>query len=121
NEWYRGSVLVCRRGGDDFLVLLADLPGPDGEGHHHASELAQLVAERMRTSLVAPLTFSGSELRVSGSIGIALSRGQREDEAWLVRRADAAMYRTKREAPGGIAVATDEDESVPGEVQAAGL
>jgi len=75
----------------------------------------------MRTSLVAPLTFSGSELRVSGSIGIALSRGQREDEAWLVRRADAAMYRTKREAPGGIAVATDEDESVPGEVQAAGL
>jgi diguanylate cyclase (GGDEF)-like protein len=117
-EAVRESDVVARHGGDEFLVLLDDLAVSADNGGAEAADLARSVAERIREALHVPVVFAGSDLHVSGSIGIAVSRGSREDEAWLVRRADAAMYRTKRESPGGIAMASERDEPVPGELQA---
>ncbi len=119
-EAVRESDVVARHGGDEFLVLLDDLADEDGGpgGAADAAELARAVADRIRGALQAPIPLGGTELTVTGSIGIAVSRGSREDEAWLVRRADAAMYRTKRESPGGVALASDADEPAAGGLEA---
>lgn len=84
----RESDVVCRMGGDEFLVLLPRVTG----GEHVA-----LTAERLLNLLSTPiaLTGAGTEVRVSGSIGIALYPADGADFDALARTADLAMYRSK--------------------------
>jgi diguanylate cyclase (GGDEF)-like protein len=84
----RETDVICRVGGDEFLVLL-----PRVTGWEHVA----LTAERLLNLLVAPVTLSGTdaELRVSGSIGIALYPTDGGDFDALARTADLAMYRSK--------------------------
>jgi diguanylate cyclase (GGDEF)-like protein/PAS domain S-box-containing protein len=77
---------VARFGGDEFVVLCADLV-------HHRDAVA--VAERMRTVVSGPLPVGESEIFVGVSAGIALSDGDAADPGALIRDADAAMYRAK--------------------------
>jgi diguanylate cyclase (GGDEF)-like protein len=77
----------ARFGGDEFILLLEDID----EGG------AIAVAERISREIRSPITIDGSELYVTGSIGIVLgdySAGIRGED--LLRSADAAMYRSKR-------------------------
>jgi diguanylate cyclase (GGDEF)-like protein len=77
----------ARFGGDEFILLLEDV---DQGG-------AIEVAERILREIRSPITIDGSELCVTGSIGIVLgdySAGNSGEE--LLRSADAAMYRSKR-------------------------
>lgn len=77
---------AVRLGGDEFFVLL---PGADAAG-------AALVAERVRQSLLEPITISPDlQLTISASIGIALA-AEPEELHQLLSRADAAMYEDKR-------------------------
>jgi diguanylate cyclase (GGDEF)-like protein/PAS domain S-box-containing protein len=78
---------VARFGGDEFVVLCADLVHPLD---------AAAVAERMRTVLSGPLPVGDSEIFVGVSAGIALSDGEGADAGALIRDADAAMYRAKQ-------------------------
>ncbi len=81
----RSSDTVARFGGDEFGVLLEDIPG-----EHDAIEMA----ERIAAVFARPFVLAGNEHFVTTSIGIALARGgERADE--LIRDADAAMYRAK--------------------------
>jgi diguanylate cyclase (GGDEF)-like protein len=84
----RESDVICRMGGDEFLVLL-----PRVTGWEHVA----LTAERLLNLLGAPVTLEGidTELRVSGSIGIALYPADGADFDALARTADLAMYRSK--------------------------
>ncbi|HEU5448763.1 MAG TPA: diguanylate cyclase, partial [Acidimicrobiia bacterium] len=75
---------VARVGGDEFVVVAEGLFG---------EEAAAALAERIRDSLAAPLSFHGESLRLSASIGIAVARGGTVEEA--LRDADAALYRAK--------------------------
>jgi diguanylate cyclase (GGDEF)-like protein len=83
----RESDVAARFGGDEFVVLLEDVAS--------ASE-ALGVAERFQERLRAPFEVDGGRRAfTSASIGIALSSRERPRE--LVRKADEASYRVKRQ------------------------
>jgi diguanylate cyclase (GGDEF)-like protein/PAS domain S-box-containing protein len=82
----RLSDTVARLGGDEFAVLLEeDVDAQAAEG----------VAERLLEILREPFIVEGRELRVGGSIGIALYEGDAASTDDLLRDADAAMYCAK--------------------------
>jgi diguanylate cyclase (GGDEF)-like protein/PAS domain S-box-containing protein len=91
----RDGCMVSRFGGDEFIILLRDI-----HDKSHAAELAKellLVIEQ-------PLELDGIDLHVSGSIGIAFYPDDGDDEDALIRNADVAMYKTKKDTSGSIRV-----------------
>ena len=87
----RDHDLVGRLGGDEFLVICPNLNDPAA---------AIEVAERIATSLKTDFAFDGVELSLCASVGVAWTNSVDVDADGLVRRADAAMYRSKRAATG---------------------
>ena len=89
----RASDLLARVGGDEFLVLLSDLPSG-------AEEVARTVAAAIHDALAPPFEVSGAEFYVGSSVGIALypdASGDPQPGAdQLLERADAAMYEAKQ-------------------------
>jgi diguanylate cyclase (GGDEF)-like protein len=82
----RESDTVSRHGGDEFLVLLAEVAQRSD---------ATLIADKMSAAIAAPLQVDGREIRLSASIGVAVYPEDGTDAGTLVARADAAMYRSK--------------------------
>jgi two-component system cell cycle response regulator len=78
--------LVCRTGGEEFVVLM---PGT-------SCDMAALAAERLRRRIVsAPYEITpGNEIVVTLSIGVAAARPS-DTAASLIKRADQALYRAK--------------------------
>jgi len=75
----------ARTGGDEFAVLV---PGT-------TDKAAEAVAEKVRAALATPFFVEGSQLTVTGSIGLArLPKGN--DEEAVLRRSDVALYAAKR-------------------------
>ncbi len=85
---------VSRYGGDEFLVLLAELNQPGD---------AETVAEKLIEALGAPAELDGHVVSLSASVGIAIYPDDGDDFDTLVARADAAMYEAKRHRAGGVA------------------
>lgn len=77
---------LARLGGDEFAVLLEDI---------RSETDATRVAERIHQALASPFTIDGTEIFVSGSVGIALSSTGYTRPADMLRDADTAMYRAK--------------------------
>lgn len=82
----RPSDTVARFGGDEFVVLCAEMAAPED---------ALVVAERLSTALMKPFEIAGSPIRSTASIGIAVGSGASANADELVRDADAAMYVAK--------------------------
>jgi diguanylate cyclase (GGDEF)-like protein len=82
----RKSDVVARHGGDEFLVGLVDVAGPDE---------ASAVAQAILASLARPFLVKDTELSCTGSIGIALHPQDGADVDTLLRQADIAMYAAK--------------------------
>jgi diguanylate cyclase (GGDEF)-like protein len=82
----RGSDTVCRQGGDEFVILLADV--------EHARDAA-LSAEKILTALTAPHRIDQLELHVTVSIGISIYPEDGQDVDSLIKSADTAMYHAK--------------------------
>ena len=79
---------LARFGGDEFVVLIEDIDGP---------EVAVRVAERITAELERPFLLEGRELFASSSIGIGLGDSSEKTPEDLLRDADTAMYRAKEE------------------------
>ncbi len=98
----RETDLVARPGGDEFLMLLADLDrsgaGPVAET---ASIISASVASRVQSALREPFEVAGTELYVTASLGISLFPNHGDDAVTLLRHADTAMFRSKGSGPGG--------------------
>ena len=61
-------------------------------------EIAQTIAEHVEQALAAPAAIDGATITAGGSVGIALYPDDATDRDELLRRADAAMYRSKERA-----------------------
>ena len=85
-ESARVSDCVARIGGDEFVVLCTQLDRPD--------ELTA-VAERIRMAIMQPFQIQNRRSLLSASIGAALAEPF-ETLGQLLRRADQAMYQSKR-------------------------
>jgi len=98
----RDGDTVARLGGDEFGVLLEyGITQPE----------AEKVAQRILTAVEPPFTFSGQEMYVSASVGMAFSSPEVDDPEDLLRYADVAMYRAKSEGPGKFRVFDPEIDS----------
>jgi diguanylate cyclase (GGDEF)-like protein len=84
---------VARLGGDEFAVLVEEIEGPD---------VAEELAERFRLVLSQPTTIGGENVALTVSVGIALSTTAVELAEHVLRGADLAMARAKRDARGEI-------------------
>ncbi|MFZ0043063.1 MAG: EAL domain-containing protein [Solirubrobacteraceae bacterium] len=93
----RDSDLLARQGGDEFIVVLADLSGDP-------ISAAENVGSKMLRSLREPFVVGGSRLRTSASIGVSLYPDDASDTEALMRHADTAMYQAKGAGGGRIAV-----------------
>ncbi|RMF19585.1 MAG: EAL domain-containing protein [Gammaproteobacteria bacterium] len=87
----RGTDMVARIGGDEFVIVLDNEPGQPFEMAEHAAEVAQRVLDE----LSHPFALEGSEYRIGGSIGIALIDAKSCSLDTLLRQADIAMYHAK--------------------------
>ena len=79
---------VARLGGDEFAVLVADAI---------SDEALSARAERVVAELSRPFDIAGHEVRIGGSVGIAMTPDDGADSDTLLRNADLALYRAKQE------------------------
>jgi diguanylate cyclase (GGDEF)-like protein/PAS domain S-box-containing protein len=108
----REGDVVARVGGDEFLVLmpfLAQAAGgstaEQGGGIEGAAALLRdTLSTRLAATLEQPFVLSDMEFHMSASIGVGLHPTDGEDAHTLTKRADAAMYRNKRERSGFASV-----------------
>jgi diguanylate cyclase (GGDEF)-like protein/PAS domain S-box-containing protein len=82
----RQSDVLARISGDEFVVVLEDLPD---EGS------PERVARKILDEVRRPFLVEGNEIHVSGSLGLALHPEDGSDAETLLKNADAAMYHAK--------------------------
>lgn len=78
---------LARLGGDEFVAVLSDL---------ESSQTAEMLSDRLLEMLSTPVRIDDLELKISGSIGIAIYPQNADiDQIELMRQADVAMYQAK--------------------------
>ena len=82
----RGADTVSRQGGDEFVVLLADLS--------HADD-AVIMAARMLRTVAESHSVDQHDLHVTTSIGVSIYPDDGLDAETLIKNADTAMYQAK--------------------------
>jgi diguanylate cyclase (GGDEF)-like protein/PAS domain S-box-containing protein len=98
----RESDVVARQGGDEFLVLITDI---DLQGSAlTAIHTTEAVALRIQEHLNEPFALEKEEFYVTGTIGISIFPLDARKGEDLLRNADDAMYRSKKQGPGGSLV-----------------
>jgi two-component system, cell cycle response regulator len=86
----RGIDLACRLGGEEFVVVMPDTD----------MEVAAMVAERLRRRIAAdpfPIHKGERKVPVTISIGLAALTGPDDNAANVLKRADQALYKAKRD------------------------
>ncbi|WP_376694870.1 diguanylate cyclase domain-containing protein [Wenzhouxiangella sp. EGI_FJ10305] len=88
----RSTDLVCRHGGDEFVVLLSEIKEPAD---------ASRVAIKMQMAASRPRQILGSPICLELSVGISLYPDDGADMDTLIHQADTAMYHAKLDAEKG--------------------
>lgn len=91
----RESDVIGRIGGDEFLILLADVDSEEG---------AIIAAKKIQGCLQMPFTVNQHPEVLSCSIGIALFPHHGSSETEIAKNADKAMYEVKSKGKNGIAI-----------------
>jgi diguanylate cyclase (GGDEF)-like protein len=86
----RTDDIVCRYGGDEFIVVLPSVPNPLAVSR---------VADAIRERISLPYWINGHDPHLSAAIGESFYPHDGENAAQLLRRADEAMYRLKAWVP----------------------
>ena len=93
---------LARQGGDEFTALLMDILPQD----------AVEIANRMLSSLSQPFSLNGQTITISASIGISLYPNHGQDIETLLKEADEAMYRAKKQGKSHYQIAGDEESNI---------
>jgi two-component system cell cycle response regulator len=93
----RGIDLACRLGGEEFVVAMPDTDAP----------LAMLVGERIRQKIATEPFQVGAAgaITVTVSVGVSALQSPSDTPQGLLKRADEALYRAKREGRNRVAAA----------------
>lgn len=83
----RSADVVCRFGGDEFVIMCPDLAD--------TADL-EIIGQRLGRAVAEPVNLEGERLEPELSVGRALARDG-DDASSLLARADEDMYRAKRE------------------------
>ncbi len=94
--------MVSRFGGDEFVILLERVS---------SKAAAAEMAKRLLLLLEQPLELEGIDLHISASVGIALYPEDGTDGDTLIRNADVAMYKSKKESSGNIRIYSVDDSN----------
>ena len=86
----RTTDTVCRRSGDEFLVLLSEIEHPED---------AILVARQILSAIAAPQKINDNDITLAASIGISVYPNDGVDATTLMTCADSAMYIAKQNGP----------------------
>ena len=90
----RAQDLICRTGGDEFLVLCPDTD----------LKAAMLVAERLRVAVQAsPVETGGPQIFLTASVGVAMRVPAMGSVDALIKCADDSVYRAKQRGRNCIA------------------
>jgi diguanylate cyclase (GGDEF)-like protein/PAS domain S-box-containing protein len=81
--------LLARSGGDEFMLLMSDLP------RDRAERVARETADQLATRLAKPFTVARAEFHVAASIGISIFPDDADGAEELLQHADVAMYQSK--------------------------
>lgn len=87
----RSTDTVARAGGDEFLLIAADVVD---------RATVALVAEKLVAAVSETCNVAGAELQTSPSIGISLYPNDGDESETLLSHADEAMYAAKRRGRG---------------------
>lgn len=82
----RDDDTICHQGGDEFIILLTDIP--------KISDLSQVIG-RFHMALSMPLMGKETELRLTSSIGISFFPDNGHSPEILIRNSELAMYYAK--------------------------
>ncbi|SMP11609.1 PAS domain S-box-containing protein/diguanylate cyclase (GGDEF) domain-containing protein [Desulfurobacterium pacificum] len=99
----RDEDVVCRFGGDEFIVILSGL----GPIRKVAIAEAKRIAKRILSSIDRPVLVNGKEFFLTASIGIAVFSGEITPSE-VIKFADVAMYRAKNRGRNRISVFNEE-------------
>jgi diguanylate cyclase (GGDEF)-like protein len=88
----RDDDTLARFGGDEFVVML-----PDTDAHG-----ATVVAQKLIDIVKQPMRIDQFDMSVTASIGIALYPGDAKSFDELLKQADSAMHRAKRDNGSGF-------------------
>lgn len=86
SESVREDDTVARQGGDEFIVVLTNITGPND---------ATFVANKILQTLQMPFTLAERELHTNASIGIAIYPHDGTQAETLLKNSDTAMYHAK--------------------------
>lgn len=89
----RKDDMLARLGGDEFAMLLPDLVDPSA---------VRRLAEQVIASVSQPIVANGATARIGVTIGVAVAPSDARDTLDLVKAADAALYRAKRQHKGTV-------------------
>ena len=93
---------AVRYGGDEFVIITPTLAN---------QSTAERLARRIIEAIERPFEFGEDRIRISASVGVALTDESQDDSEDVIRDADSAMYAAKAE--GGNGVVAVFDDSVP--------
>jgi diguanylate cyclase (GGDEF)-like protein/PAS domain S-box-containing protein len=87
SESIREGDVLCRFGGDEFLLLLPDTD----------AAAAEVMARRLMERICQPVEVEGRMLEIAASAGFSIFPDDAGDAENLVRQADTALFRAKAE------------------------
>jgi diguanylate cyclase (GGDEF)-like protein/PAS domain S-box-containing protein len=97
----RPNDTIARMGGDEFVLLLLELP---------SLEEGRIVLNRLLETVSEPVVINRERVAVSASIGLTLSPQDGTDAEVLLRHADHAMYCAKRAGKNRFHIYDPKDE-----------